>query len=107
MVLNDALRKCKNFNNKATQYSEFMFITSACCYQEQNVKTSHRSGYYAMAFMDHILKKSKYLLVIARPLDDLAMISQILTFLQIVGHDNHCKVAGHMEGSDIWFLIEK
>ena len=60
-VLNDALRKCKNFNNTVTQYSEFKFITSACCYQEPNVKTSHMSGYFAMAIMDDFLKKSQYL----------------------------------------------
>ena len=60
-VLNDALRKCKNFNNKVTQYSEFKFITSACCYQEPNVRTSHMSGYFAMAVMNDYLKKSQYL----------------------------------------------
>ena len=65
-VLNDALTKCKNFRETITEHSKFKFFTSACCYQEQNVKTSHRSGYYAMAIVEDILKKSKYLLVIAR-----------------------------------------
>ena len=60
-VLNDALAKCKNIKETITEHSEFKFFTSACCYQEQNVETSHRSGYCAMDIMDDFLKKSKYL----------------------------------------------
>lgn len=60
-VINDAPTKCKNLRETVTEHSEIKFFTRACCYQEQNVETSHRSGYRAMSIMDDFLKKIKYM----------------------------------------------